>query len=98
MECFAGWIIRTSETDKGIAPHINVHRFTTARTIRSIFYFQPAFAENKLSIAQLAFVALFAVLGFPEFIKCIRVASRALFVNKHDNVSLVKKKVFLINC
>jgi glutathione S-transferase len=48
-----------------------VHRFAATGASRSFFDFQSSFAEDKLSIADLALVALLAVFCFAELIKCI---------------------------
>jgi hypothetical protein len=91
----AGRIFWTSETDKGISPHVNVHRFAAAGTCRSIFNFQSTLAKYKLPIAYLATVSLLAILGLSELIKCIRAASGALFIGRHNRVLDFKQFNFL---
>jgi hypothetical protein len=61
-----------------------VHRFAAVGTSGSFFDFQSSFAENKLPIADLALVALLAILCLSELIKRIRVSSRALFIGWHS--------------
>jgi hypothetical protein len=48
-----------------------VHGFAATGTTGSCFDFQPTFTQNKLPAAELAFVTLFAIFHFSEFVKRI---------------------------
>jgi hypothetical protein len=61
-----------------------MHQFAAGGTTGSFCGFQPAFAGNKLAIAYLANVSLFAGFRLAKLINRLRIASRALDVANHD--------------